>query len=245
MNGHRNRTQGFTLLEVMVAVAILGLGLTAIFSSQGGAIKAAHRARKMKVATLLARCKMAELEEHVAREGLPAVEYSEEDGCCDGAEIEGYQCASKIERVVLPDDFGEEGEGTEESTDALSELTEAEGEDADATVDGLLSGDSAGGGISEMAMNIAFPILKPAIEEQVRVATVEIKWKEGTREKSFDVVQYLVAEQPASTEETDPVGDPSQTQGEGSSSPGQSSTGSTGNSVGSGTSNSGVGGATR
>src|SRR5690606_3853502 len=52
---------GFTLLEVMVAVAILALSLVAIFSSEGGAIRAGARARQMSAATLLARCKMAEV----------------------------------------------------------------------------------------------------------------------------------------------------------------------------------------
>ena len=49
---------------------------------------------------------------------------------------------------------------------------------------------------TEMAIGIAFPVLKPAIEEQVRRATVKITWSEGSREHSFDVVQFLVAEQP-------------------------------------------------
>ena len=34
---------GFTLLEVMVAVAILGLGLTAIFAAQAGALASVSR----------------------------------------------------------------------------------------------------------------------------------------------------------------------------------------------------------
>lgn len=42
-------------------------------------------------------------------------------------------------------------------------------------------------------MNLAFPVLKPQIEEQVRRATVTVKWQEGDREKSFDVVHFLVS----------------------------------------------------
>jgi general secretion pathway protein I len=40
--------RGFTLLEVMIAVAILGLSLTAIFSSEVGAANVAARARPAK-----------------------------------------------------------------------------------------------------------------------------------------------------------------------------------------------------
>ncbi|HJK97507.1 MAG TPA: type II secretion system protein, partial [Polyangiaceae bacterium LLY-WYZ-14_1] len=84
--------KGFTLLEVMVAIAILGLALTAIFSSEAGAIKTAHRARKMQVATLLARCKMGELEEQLLEEGFPAIESRGSDECCEDAEQEGFEC---------------------------------------------------------------------------------------------------------------------------------------------------------
>ena len=66
------KKEGFTLIEVLVAVAILGLALTAIFVSEAGAVKAGHRARRITVASVLARCKMAEIEEEIAREGFPA-----------------------------------------------------------------------------------------------------------------------------------------------------------------------------
>src|SRR5690606_12245051 len=65
----RTKTQGFTLLEVMVAMAILSIGLVAIFSSEVGAMNIGLRARRTDMATLLARCKMAEIEEHVANQG--------------------------------------------------------------------------------------------------------------------------------------------------------------------------------
>ena len=49
-----------------------------------------------------------------------------------------------------------------------------------------------------MALQIGFPILKPFFEEQVRRATVKVRWQEGPRETGFDVVQFLVSEQVAS-----------------------------------------------
>jgi prepilin-type N-terminal cleavage/methylation domain-containing protein len=60
------RTAGFSLLEVMVAIAILGLGLTAILSAQAGSFSAATQARSLSVATGLARCKMLEVEEKLS-----------------------------------------------------------------------------------------------------------------------------------------------------------------------------------
>ena len=180
------REAGFSLLEVMVATAILALSLTAIFSSQVGAVKTAHRAQRVAIAANLARCKMAEIEEQVAREGLPAVDDRDRDGCCEDAEIEGFECHWRIERVVLPDELGLGPEGEEGATSATS---------GTAAIDTMIAGgDAPGGDIAGMAFSLAFPILKPDIEEQVRRATVEVLWQEGEAERSFDVVQFLVQE---------------------------------------------------
>ncbi|MDH5490961.1 MAG: type II secretion system GspH family protein [Myxococcales bacterium] len=188
---------GFTLLEVMVSIAILALSFTAIFASEGGAIMTAHRARKMAAAASLARCKMGEIEEQVAAEGLPAVDDHDRDECCEGAELEGYRCEWRLERVVLPDEMGG---GEEGGDDPLSSL--ADQASATESLDTMLAGGVGDpGGMASMAFAIAFPILKPAIEEQVRRATVTVFWEEGSNERSFDVVQFLVAEQPTNQEE--------------------------------------------
>ncbi len=198
---------GFTLMEVMVAVGILALGLTAIFSSQGQAIKVGTRAQHMNVAALMARCKMGELEEQILREGLPAVDDSGRDGCGEDAELEGFECEWRIDRVVLPDDAlaGEGVDGEEEGSSARSVLGD-EGAQTGA-IDSMLAGAGGLGGgdaFAEMAIGIAFPVMKPAIEEQVRRASVTVRWREGTSTREFDVVQYLVAEQPPRIEEPTP-----------------------------------------
>jgi general secretion pathway protein I len=200
----------FTLLEVMVAVAILGIALTAIFSSEAGAIRVAARARFTTTATLLARCKMAEIEEQIARDGLPAVSAHGTDQCCDEGDIEGFECEWEIGRIVLPDqaEIGAEG-GDETTGGALAGLVGTEGGEAAAAgaaltgppaVEDIMSGAMMGGGggdmVAELALQYAFPILKPQIEEQVRRARVTVRWHEGEEEQSFDVVQFLIAEQP-------------------------------------------------
>lgn len=205
----RSRHPGFTLLEVMVAVAILGLSLSAIFSSQVGAAKVAYRGQNVSVATLLARCKMGEIEEHVMREGFPALEEGEEDECCEGAEMEGFRCTWNVEEVELPEEVpeeegeaGAEGEGGAEGGGAdtpLGDLGSINAADVQADLAGgagiesmMASGLGGEDMIAQLAMSYAYPILVPVIQEQVRRATVTVKWKEGDREQSFDVVQYLV-----------------------------------------------------
>jgi type II secretion system protein I len=63
-NGRMKRTskKGFTLLEVMIAVAILAITLVAVFQSQSQSISMAGNARFLTTASLLAQSKMAEVE---------------------------------------------------------------------------------------------------------------------------------------------------------------------------------------
>ena len=195
--------RGFTLLEVMIAVAILGLSLTAIFSSEVGAANVAARARRQNVAATLARCKMGEIEQVIAIEGLPALEKKDTDACCEHAPVEGFECDWLIERIILPElgaTGGEEGDEDVEVTlsqranEKLDEVQAAE------TTQQVLAGES--GNLAMLALELGFPILKPFLEEQVRRATVTVRWKEGPKERGFDVIQYLVSEQPAPVDET-------------------------------------------
>ncbi len=195
------RRAAFTLIEVMVAIAILAISLTAIFVSEGGAIRAGSRARMTTTATFLARCKMGEVLEQVASEGLPAIDDEVRDDCCEDAEMEGFSCVTTIDRIVLPDDFGgedEDGEG-----DALSALTGGE-DDPSAAIDSVLGGGVSSGGFGDLAMSLALPVLKPAIEEQVRRATVRVQWRVGSRDRELKVTRFLVAEQPPPVPETTP-----------------------------------------
>jgi general secretion pathway protein I len=227
------------LIEVMVAVVILAVGLASLFTSEAGAVRIAQRARTTTIATMLARCKMGEVEERVAKEGWPAERIDGRDECCEGGEHDGFKCEWKVERIVLPELGGEEGEtggtggtggggklaggftaGRDEKGSALAAgappplgsgsarpLPGAFSGLADGGVEsegGILGsvvtsmGESSGGGdpLSALVMELTFPVMKPVIEEGVRRATITVSWKEGDKEQTFDVVQYLVNELP-------------------------------------------------
>lgn len=94
-------TRGFTLLEVLVAIAILGLGLTVILSSQTGLFASASRGEHMTAASNLVRCKMSEIELTLEQKGFNLTDENDEGPCCDD-DTEGYSCSWKIERVELP-----------------------------------------------------------------------------------------------------------------------------------------------
>ena len=230
---------GFTLMEVMIAVVIMALGLGSLFASEAGAIRIAQRARTTTIATLLARCKMGEVEEKVAKEGWPGSALDGRDECCEEAEHDGFSCEWKVERIVLPD--SSEAKSEDEAKKALEGAKNGEGIPGEGkggaptgalpplgaggmpgsegpggamgiplnglppilggtsnSPTGSLGGESSAGAdpVSSMVMSFAFPIMKPIIEEQVRRVTVKVLWKEGEREQSFEVVQFLVNELP-------------------------------------------------
>jgi general secretion pathway protein I len=95
--------RGFTLLEVLVAVAILGLGLATILSAQAGAFASAAHARHVSVATGLLRCKMTEIEEHLYRDGFQLTDESGEGPCCDLDETPDMHCTWRVEQPQFPD----------------------------------------------------------------------------------------------------------------------------------------------
>ena len=58
----RKEDPGFTLLEVMVAIALIAIALTAVLGSQSQSVSLAGEARFNTTATLLAQSKMAQIE---------------------------------------------------------------------------------------------------------------------------------------------------------------------------------------
>jgi len=95
--------RGFTLLEVMVAVAIMGLSLTVILSSQAGLYSGASHAEHTSQAIGLARCRMTELEEHLLKFGYPLADEKDEGECCDDETVGEMRCSWRIDTVELPE----------------------------------------------------------------------------------------------------------------------------------------------
>jgi general secretion pathway protein I len=96
-------TRAFSLLEVMVAVGILGLTLTVILSAQGGLAASNKMAANMGIASTVARCKMTEMEEKLTKLGYPAVEdIQSEVACCNDNSDTAFVCDTKVEKVTLP-----------------------------------------------------------------------------------------------------------------------------------------------
>ncbi|RYF08246.1 MAG: prepilin-type N-terminal cleavage/methylation domain-containing protein [Deltaproteobacteria bacterium] len=91
--------RGFTLLEVLVALAIMGISLTVLLQAQGAALRSASRSRDMTVATLLARGKMIDIEKHLFHDGFSlSTEDESGDFSAEGAsEMKWHYRISEVE----------------------------------------------------------------------------------------------------------------------------------------------------
>ena len=69
--------RGFTLLEVMIGLALLGFALVVLMRSTAGNIKAAEQAHMLGVATDLARGKMYDIEEKLMKDGFSDTEQTD------------------------------------------------------------------------------------------------------------------------------------------------------------------------
>jgi general secretion pathway protein I len=97
------RSRAFTLLEVMVATAILGLTLTVILSAEGGLAASGKSTANVGRAISLGRCKMTEAEDKVLRYGFPFVDDIQLDQtCCNDEEVPGFKCDMRTELILMP-----------------------------------------------------------------------------------------------------------------------------------------------
>ena len=88
----KHRDQGFTLLEVMVAMAIIAIAMTAVLSSQSQSVSLASEAKISTTATLLAQMKIADISR-----GNPRNLMSESGDF--GEDFPGYTWEVKVENV--------------------------------------------------------------------------------------------------------------------------------------------------
>jgi general secretion pathway protein I len=199
--------RAFTLLEVMVAVAILGLGLVTILTAQTGLFASSKRAATMSEAVSLARCKMSEIEEQLLRNGYQLTAQDEEGPCCEDEES-ALRCKWSIAPVTLPDfnaASADAGAGDTSGGMTLEGLGSAK--------DDLSKGDTAGamgniqemmgsgigaggpsmgaGALAPLAMGLVYPQLKAMLEASIRKVSVRVVWSEGSIERDVSVTQYL------------------------------------------------------
>ncbi|HSO00859.1 MAG TPA: prepilin-type N-terminal cleavage/methylation domain-containing protein [Candidatus Nanopelagicales bacterium] len=211
----RSVRRGFTLLEVLVAVAILGLAMTAILAAQAGAVSSAAHARNISIGTGLLRCKMTEVEEKLMRDGFPELDEDESGQCCAGDES-AFRCAWKVEKPEFPEPkYGELDLDTDIGSADMGPLgllsqgaqgANPLGQNASpGDIAQQLSGGGAEGagdalsGALGMVLGMVYPDIKALFEASTRRITVKITWMEGGQERAIEIGQWFTIPQRGQT----------------------------------------------
>jgi prepilin-type N-terminal cleavage/methylation domain-containing protein len=128
--GRRNAAEaGFTLLETIIAIAIMTISFASIILIQRNSIAAIERSREETVVTLLARNIMIDTD--LLIEGKDFKEVKEEESGTFDRPFEQYKWKRKIKEIEFPqlnfagaagsEEGATEGEGDASSTDASTE----------------------------------------------------------------------------------------------------------------------------
>jgi prepilin-type N-terminal cleavage/methylation domain-containing protein len=171
--GQRRGQGGFTLLEVMAAVAILALTLVVLLSLITNNVRATAHARLLTSATFLARGKIVSLEDGIIEKGFQDLD-EVDDGTFREDGFPEFGWSTAIEKIELPTDMAQKAQqvagDTSQKKDPMQALT------------GMLGG----------MMGMFIEPIRIGLEESVRRVTVRVFWTENGRpEQSVEVVTYV------------------------------------------------------
>lgn len=189
--------RGFTLLEVMVSMSILALALVAVAGTNANSFEASNYARRVTVATLLARSKMLDVEMELQDDGFSEND-KEENG--DFSE-EGYaelKWSVTIRKVEV--DIGQllgGFLGGEVSPESLPEQMQ--------TFMSAMNGQSPEEGLNEQAqgselakmlgggqLELVFKQVGETLSDSIREITLEITWgRKNIDQETVKFVQYV------------------------------------------------------
>jgi prepilin-type N-terminal cleavage/methylation domain-containing protein len=173
--GARVGSSGFTLLEIMVALAILSTTLVVLLRIVTNNVRATNHAKMTTAATFLARTKMVELEDTILYDGF--IETNEfKNGTFKTDGYPQFRWDTSIERIELPTNLAQQ---TQDESRAAADKNKG---DPMAMMSGFLGG----------MMSTFIEPIRIGLQESVRKVTVRVTWDEvGRRNQSFEVVQYL------------------------------------------------------
>lgn len=177
---------GFTLMEVMLALAILGMSLSVLIRSQQLSVRAANRSKLMSVAVMLARYTMVEVEDKLFEDGFSDFD-QEETGDYEEEGFKRYSFKLKVDKVELP---------TNVNADSLSSMFGGSG---DSSGDSSSSSSSSASGASSSPvksmgatmLSKQFELVRNVLEQAIRRVQVKVEWKEGKLTRSVAVVGYF------------------------------------------------------
>jgi len=155
--------RGFTLLEVLVAVAILSISLTSLLGSQMASLRATDQARQISSVAFLAEYQLIEIEWELKQDGWGLDDQIFEGDFAD-QEWPDVHYICVVDLIEMPD-YNE-----------LVESKDAADTDGDDNLGVQDAGDAAFG-----ALGMVWPIIKEAIEASIRKSWCTVRWNYDSR----------------------------------------------------------------
>ena len=198
------RLRGFTLLEVMISLAILAVSLVAISGLNGGAVAMEAYSRRATEATLLLRAKMNDLEDQLHKDGFSDFDDDkrgtfEDEGAPDFAwRAEILKPDVQIDPAQLLGMLGvgqpKQPDGSAGSNQLTQGLNAAAG-----MLGGMAAGASGmsgpttatGGPLAGLLQGQAQGFIE-TLKKSVREVRVTVSWKDGKDERSISASQEMV-----------------------------------------------------
>ena len=178
--------RAFSLLEVMVAMAILSVGLVSLLQVQSRSAQLAIEAREMTVATMLARGKLYDCQTDLLKKGFSIGDYDESGNFDD----EGYptffwECHAYKPEMPTGDGVGDMGS-------AASAL--GMGASADAA-----SGAGAQPQGADMGMGMIAPVMQQmasVMGDSIRELVIIVRWGTAPDQQEMRVTTHVVDKTP-------------------------------------------------
>jgi general secretion pathway protein I len=187
------RRRGFTLLEVMIAMAILAGALTWLVVGVSRNIKAENHAKLITTANFLAREKMVDLEDDLYEKGFGEFE-KDQEGAFEDKGFARFSWKAIVDKVELP--------SAEQLQTVLSNAQQArqtlQGGGTDPALQQQAGVNSPGGSSSSSnpltagasAISSQFGVIKDVLEQAIRRVTIKVTWTEGRAPMDVELVAY-------------------------------------------------------
>jgi type II secretion system protein I len=161
--------KGFTLLEVIIAMAIMTLAFSSILAVEMGSINASARAKQMNIVAMLAKNQMVETEFKI--EGKTFEEVKKEETGAFLPPYQDYKWKTTVREIKFP---------------KISPIGAKGAAGGGATTGG------AGGGGEDQFTELVTKLISNFFSKAIREVTVTVLWKRGTAEQTFSLSTYWV-----------------------------------------------------
>lgn len=204
------RRAGLTLVEVMIALAILGMALVLLIKSVATNISASSSSYYMGVVADLSRGKMYDLEEQLLDEGFQEG-VQEEEGDFDDEGFPRIKWKAVIEPAELPSyeklmalAEGSPGAGGGSGSGSDGDGTSATDKFQSSALGGMMGMFGGGGGGADSAQGAQtggfiqsqYTLIQNVLKASVRKITLTVSWSTGIHDEQVDFILYV----------TDPAG---------------------------------------